>query len=115
MPAGAPRRSSSLAAFHILPPIGATQHAHDSGCHCRAFAASDSVEVNGASRIKPIDCCPPESFRNRRSVRHHSHADLRLEQFDQVAFGADVVALIEVQAVFAKRGAEAIGMFAIVP
>ena len=97
----------------MLPPIGATQHAHDSGCHCRAFAASDSVEVDGASRIKPIDRCPPESFRNRRSVRHHGHADRRLEQFDQVAFGVDLVTLIEVQTVLAKRGAEAISMFAI--
>jgi len=98
-----------------LAPIGATQQAHDSGCHRCAFAASDSVEVDGASRIKPIGRFPLKSFRNRRSVWHHSHADLRLEQFDQVAFGADLVALIDVQAVFAKRGPDAISMFEILP
>src|SRR5215207_9868376 len=82
---------------HKLLPVGAAQHAHHRGRHRRPFTPCNAIEVHGPPRVQPFDGGTLERRWDRGGIRHHGDADVGLQQFDQIAFGCDLMAAIHVE------------------
>src|SRR5262249_12736574 len=74
----------------------------------------NAIEMDGAARVEPFDGGPLQRLRDWRCIRNDGDADVGLDQLDQVAFAGNLVAAVDVEAVLAERGAEPLGMFAVV-
>jgi hypothetical protein len=104
-----------LASVQTLPPIGTAEQSHDRRCDSSPFAPGNAIKVYGASRIKTVDRSPLQTLRNGRRTRHDRNPNIGFHQLDQIVLGRNFVAMIDVEAVLVKRGAQSIGMFAKIP
>jgi hypothetical protein len=99
----------------MLPPVGAAQQPHHCGGHRRAFSPGHAIKVDGSPGVQAVDRRSLQGLRYGRGVRNNGHANIGFEQFDKIALRPYFVAVIDIEAVLAERGAEAFAMFAIVP